>query len=345
MTFIDETWLNAVALIRKVEAKEVERLQSLLNRFDRKISAAFLDSVRRIADQINVAELSKLIAENRIDEAIALVDAKLIGDGYKPLGNEIAYSMTYSARDTAEAARDAVVLARTAFSFNSTETEVVDFIRAYQMDLIRELNADSLASVKAAVTEGVAAGRNPLDTARDVKRFIGLTESQTKAVQNFRSALENGRRDALDRALRDKRFDPSVLAAINGETQLSAAQIDKMVARYQERYLAYRAQNIAKTEALRALNGGAHLAWRQMVASNQVDGQAVTRRWHYTHDSKTRFNHRLIPDMNPDGVGLDQLFQTPDGPLLYPGDPAGAAHAVINCRCTVLYSVAGDPAE
>ncbi len=36
----------------------------------------------------------------------------------------------------------------------------------------------------------------------------------------------------------------------------------------------------------------------------------------------------LVPDLNPDGVGLDEPFQTAAGPVMYP-----PAHPL--CRCAV----------
>jgi hypothetical protein len=56
---------------------------------------------------------------------------------------------------------------------------------------------------------------------------------------------------------------------------------------------------------------------------------ATARRvWIVTPDARLRPEHAAIPRMNPDGVGLDEPFRTPDGDFLNPPiDP--------NCRCGV----------
>src|SRR5258708_8711165 len=93
---------------------------------------------------------------------------------------------------------------------------------------------------------------------------------------------------------------------------------------------------IARTESIGALGAGQLLMWRQAVADGKMAENEVRRRWVYTHDDRVRPAHVAIPGMNLDGVGLNQPFATPDGPLMYPGDPSGPPQATVNCRCVVV---------
>jgi hypothetical protein len=40
--------------------------------------------------------------------------------------------------------------------------------------------------------------------------------------------------------------------------------------------------------------------------------------------------------MNPRGVGQNESFTSPLGPILYPGDPSATAENTIQCRCAVF---------
>jgi uncharacterized protein with gpF-like domain len=151
---------------------------------------------------------------------------------------------------------------------------------------------------------------------------------------NYRRALQAGDANALTRQLRDRRFDSSVARAISGERDLSAAQVDKLVARYTERWLKFRSETIARTEAKRALGSGNQLLWEQAVAAGRVEASQVTKKWATVGDHKVRNAHR---ELNGQVVGLNDRFRCSEGTIAYPGDPSASAGLVIGCRCTAIY--------
>ena len=321
---LHQPWLD-IAKAGGADQAELERISRLVGTLGGRIGAAFLDAVKRLADSIDLRELRRLLEAGRVSEAIAMVSERSAMSAMEPLAREITYSTIFSARQAADAASQQKPLATMNITFDPTETEAVTYLRQNDMNLIRETSADVLATIRQTITDGVTSGRNPLDVARDVRSSIGLTARQNQAVLNYRHALENLDRRALQRALRDKRFDSSVARAIENDRALPKDKIDGMVERYRQRYLKYRSETIARTEGLRAANGGQDLAWRQMVAKGIIPPEAITRKWWHRHDSRVRTSHLLIPAMNPKGVGLDEPFQSIEGPILYPGDPAATA--------------------
>lgn len=98
-----------------------------------------------------------------------------------------------------------------------------------------------------------------------------------------------------------------------------------------------RAQLIARTETTKAMNTGAMMA----AAAGNV---AVRKQWVSAQDNRTR---RLPRDqfdhlhMNGAIVEFDEPFivdsKDGGGQLQYPGDPAGSAGNVINCRCAQTF--------
>jgi hypothetical protein len=75
-----------------------------------------------------------------------------------------------------------------------------------------------------------------------------------------------------------------------------------------------------------------------------VDTGRLRRFWVKTNDSRTRDAHRAVPDMNPEGVGMDEPYRTPLGPLMFPRDPNGSGANTIQCRCAERYALADAPA-
>lgn len=320
-----------IAKMSAADAAELERLLRQADQISTRVRQAFLDAVSNLGDRVDVDQIKSLLQQGRVDQALRTVDAQLLSQGFAPVAEAITGAAVDAARSTARAV---TALGEMNVSFGLTNPQTVDFLRTYEMGLIRAMSSDALASVRTAIQAGVAAGRNPIDVARDIRQFIGLTDTQTRAVLNYRNALENGSRDALQRALRDKRFDASVLRAIQNETALSPDKIDKLVERYTQRYLRYRSETIARTESIRSLGAGNHQLWNQNVASGKLDADQVTKKWATVGDHKVRHAH---VELNGQVVGLNERFQCSGGSLMYPGDPSAPADLTVNCRCTAIY--------
>lgn len=327
-----------IAKVTAADRAEVDRLLSNQSKVTAQVRRAFLYAITKLRDRVDIQRIRELIEQGRIDQAISSVNVTLIANGMQSIGQAASAGAIFAGQHAAASLSD-LGIGRLNIGFGITNPQTINYLRDYEMGLVRGLTRDALASVRLAITNGVTAGRNPLDVARDVRQFIGLTPSQTQAVTNYRAGLESLDRGVLARSLRDARFDPTIDTAITDDAPLSEDYIDRAVSRYAERYLKYRAETIARTEAMRAVNAGNYQLWNQAASEGSVAADQIVRQWIYTHDAKTRLAHRLIPSMNADGVGLNEPFDTIDGPLLFPGDPLGPPEATINCRCTVVYRV------
>jgi hypothetical protein len=59
----------------------------------------------------------------------------------------------------------------------------------------------------------------------------------------------------------------------------------------------------------------------------------MVKEWISTHDSRTRKDH---VDMNGVRAEMDAPFNVGGADMMFPGDPAGPAEQVVNCRCTFV---------
>lgn len=332
-------------MFQKAEADDIAILRRLADRLTGNIRSAFLDAVTALAAKVDTKLIAQLIAEGRITDALAVVQEATVRLGMAPVAASITDSVIAAGRAGAVAINAIRGLSGVVATFRLTNPRTIDFLNRYEMDLIRELSSSSLANVRRVITDGVAAGRNPRDVARDARAHIGLTQQQSAYVQNYRRNLEAMDARALHRELRDRRYDAATRRAIESGKPLSPEKIDQLVAAYERRWLKHRAETIARTEAIRALNIGNTEVWVQAVESGQMPEGAIVRKWIYTHDNRTRTAHREIPRMNKEGVGLREKFKSPLGDIMFPGDPDAVPGNTINCRCTTVirYVPSRDP--
>jgi len=316
----------------KADAADIDRMLAQQTRMSAQVRQAYVDAVRRLGDQVDVDALADLIRQGRVSEALQQINAQTVQAGYVPFVNTVTAAIFGAAHDAANVASSTT--GGIDFSFSQVNPEAVRFAQGYEMNLIRELSSDTLGTVRQVISQGVSQGDNPIDIARDVRQYIGLTQRQAAAVSNYRRLLENQDGQALTRALRDRRFDPSLRSHVAGTRALSRDQIDSMVSRYGERYLKYRAETIARTEAKRALGSGNQLLWNQAVASGKLDEDQVTKTWLTVGDHKVRPAH---VELDGQTVGLNDPFTCSYGEIAYPGDPGADPGMTINCRCTAIY--------
>lgn len=114
------------------------------------------------------------------------------------------------------------------------------------------------------------------------------------------------------------------------ESGASIGELEKEIRGLFGRMSSGRAITIARTEMSSAYNGGEFAAFKQ--------GEIPKKKWISTPDAYIRtyengdeFDHKLA---DGESVETNAHFQQTGEPLLHPGDPAGSAGNVINCRCT-----------
>lgn len=223
-----------------------------------------------------------------------------------------------------------------AASLDLANPEAVRFTSTYLPALIREVTDETRGAVREAVERGFTEGRPAVKIAREVRDSVGLTRAQGRAVGNFRRQLETGNlgrgKHPTDRRLSaSERAQAGSIFSAGGE---SSGRVDRLVERYRDSLVNRRAKNIARTEVHRAHVNGQEELWRQAQARGLISRERTRRRWIVTPDDRLRTDHAAVPGMNPDGVGLEEPFQTPVGPVMAPGE-SGVASFDVNCRCTV----------
>jgi len=329
---------------------ERQRIEELLKKFDAEIRAAFLAAVDDLRAGVDI---KALIAALEAGDVRAAIDACHVeGAAYYQLRRAIEAAYVEAGIDAVRAlpaVRDwkgAVVGVR----FDPSYPRAADWTARHGAGLVQVFADDQRGAIRDVVEDSLRVGTNPrtaaIQIAGPVNRvtgrreggILGLTRQQTGFVQNARGELSSGNPDELahylTRQARDRRFDGLVKKAIASGKPLDAATVNKMVGRYSDSLLKYRADVVARTESTQATSAARQEAMRQTLEAAGLSDTDVERTWRATHDHRTRDTHRQMDGQKV--MGLETAFTSPSGATLrYPGDPDAPASETIQCRCFV----------
>jgi hypothetical protein len=314
-----------------------ERLYRLLDDAEPRLRDAFLEAVRQMRDTVSVPEIVALIEAGRTAELLAVTEpaAQILAGAYMDV-------LEISGADTAKFLSEDVLTSRVIF--DRAEERVFSVLSQEKNRVIRLFTNEQNRVITEVLQDGFTRGLNPRVQAREIRESLGLTPYQEGIIRNYRAQL-TGRADAtpsrqvFQRALRDRRFDRTVERAIRDRRPLSAEQIDRMVSRYRERFVAYHAEVVARTEALSAVHQGVELMYQQSSARGDFAGFSLIRTWFTAEDERVRESHRLLHGQERP-FGPDQVWQGLHGDLRYPGDPAAPLAETAQCRCVATTRVA-----
>ena len=168
----------------------------------------------------------------------------------------------------------------------------VTWARKYSSNLVVQIGEETRNALRTIVADGLQAGNNPRVIARDIRQVIGLTERQAKAVQNYRALLE-----------------------AKGEKG-----IERKVERYAMRQLRLRAENIGRTEAIRAVSEAQQVSYETAYTEGKLP-RSAKRKWISARGTRTC---PLCLALNGKIVGINEPFDA--GVMTPPRHPS--------CRCS-----------
>lgn len=325
------------AVLRKMTASDaVDVFLRAAEKMEPRIARAFLAAIEAIRTRIPAENIARMIERRDFVSLDSVFAVFFTTDEWIPYRAAIEATIIEGAKATSET-QGVVSGAQGDFVIAvGLNPRLEQFARTMTATRVREIDQSIRDTVRQVLQRGLTAGDDPLTIARQIRGAVGLTKQQEAAVSNYERMLREQDREALDRQLRDRRSDRTIDRAIRGDKPLTEAQIRSLADRYRDRYVKYRANVIARTESIRAVQGAQWELFQDMINRGQIDARQVRRTWVHTGDGHVRNSHLQIPSMNPRGVGQSETFTSPLGPILYPGDPSATAANTIQCRCAVF---------
>lgn len=316
---------------------------------------AFIEAMQDIVDQASIDEMIEAIETNDVERLVqasgfnAVVLNKVVDkieDVYERAGNRLV--------DGWPKLRNGLGLTKAVFNIRNEVVE--NELRNYSSNFITQISDEVRETVQITLSDGMARGLNPRETALNIvgrkdrvtgKRIggtIGLASNQARWVNNARMYLQNLDERYFTLTLRDKRFDSLVRKAIEDKKALSKEKISQLITAYESKALKYRADAIARTETMQAINRAERSAIAQNIEEGLISSDMVIKWWSDSKDERTRKSHINLGNRynRENAIGFNEAFETITGSkLLYPGDTSLGAdlHEIIHCRCKCQYYI------
>lgn len=314
-------------------------MRRLLELIERTLGKEWLDLDDWIRDQNQISDIEERIRAGDWRGAVGKIE-----DAALKFAAEIHASYVQSGRTAAAWLDEQLQTADRLVRFDEANERAVDRARRNQLELVRGFTEEreqvTRQIVQRAMVEGAEGGINPRQVARDFRDSIGLTPDQEQIVANYRRELERGDwAAALGRELTNGNNDRTVRRLQRDGGRLTAAQVDAMVENYRSNWVGYRAETIARTEAMHNAHEGAAEAMQQAVDDGVVEATDLLVEWHA--GPRTRNAREQHQAMDGKTVRHGEDFILPDGTRMrYPGDRRGGAKHNANCRCAYSTTIA-----
>lgn len=327
-----------------------DELNDLVESLEPALQRAVLVAVARMKTQASRRALELAWANADADAVVYLLMGEA-SSSWQPLKQAVAQAIQQAAVD------HVMVSIRPGGPLLNILTGVSSdprILQSIDTSLITQIDRSTRQALGNWVREAIREGVNPetaitqmvgvVDprTGARVGGVLGLTDRQTQAVVNFRRMLQEQRfKEALTRELRDGRFDATLWARIQNGGSLTDEQIDRMVARYEARMLAYRARTIARTESAVAHAEGQRQAWTTAIQQGRVNPNLLIKRWVTANDERVRAHHAELHNAI---IPYDKFYIVRGGSLKNPriSQVFGPPHEP-NCRCVLSIRPILDP--
>lgn len=290
--------------VRKVKADEPDAsdwkaIHALADRLEAGLRSSFLQAVQRLADSAGLANLQAAIGTGDPDRVSKILD---LARFRREVADALETTLGKMAAETAGVEAEAVEsrLGITV-SLDLVNPDALAWAKDYSAKLVKDIDAETRAGIRTAVSKSIASGV-PVDRlARHVRAIVGLTTRQATAVSNY--------------------LDGLIAAGV------APGAADLKAAAYAARLRTSRARTIARTELIASSGAGQKTLWDRLKADGIVDAKA-RKRWRVTPDD--RLDEEVCEPMDGQTVDLDELFTTGTGErvAMQPAHP--------NCRCVVV---------
>jgi hypothetical protein len=278
-------------------------------------TSALEDVIDRLSPKMRRAvQRAALTAQGRVDLAAlsAALEVGYIGQAVRQLDVDrfVTSDLAEAAAIIAEAHVAGAALGASAigWALDVTNPRALAAAEARAARLLTAVNDETKQTVRDLIARAYREHITVPDTARLIRDVVGLNNRQATALFNFRAGLIE---DAVH---------PDRVASLS--------------ARYADRLLRDRADTIAQTEIHRASADGQHELWREGVRAGRINPTVALRIW-IANAGACDWCLEL-EDLNADGVGVDEQFQTPDGDMI-----EGPEESHVGCRCSTGLDMEG----
>lgn len=336
------------------------KLDDILARLDPHIREAFMAAMQDLRDGVEYEALIDALERHDIEAAI---DALGFDEGAFSRYVSATQGVYLEAGVATSAAIPTSEAMSVMFRFNMANPRAMQWISDFAASRVTGYTQEQVEVARRVIFDGYSRGEGPASIAIDIAGrvdrvtgrrqggIIGLSEPQLGYVQSVRDALESGdlrRLFVVDRETGDwkpryTRLDGrdvrTIKARIKSGKPLTKAEIERIVGRYNDRLVARRAEDVARTETAQGVMSARMESYRQALEREGLPPEALRKTWrHQGGVENARMQHLAMHGHVADG--LNTPFVMPDGTVMqHSHDPEGGAKHNVNCRCDTWFEI------
>lgn len=268
-----------------------------------KLRKPFLSAIAAAKAAASVDEIEAALDRGDIKGATKVLDRAWARDGRRVMESEFLAPFMAGFRDAGLVS--VKLVSPTPFDFAVDNPRGLAWAKEHAAELVVQLGDETIRGINLQVQRMLEAGMPAREAAKAIRgvQGFGLTERQALAVENYRAGLLN--------------------------QDMAAGRINRLVSRYYETMLDYRAMTIARTESAFAVNAGYHETLMQAVDEGMLDADNTVRYWETAGDTVVCEFCDAIAEAGPVGI-MEPFIDPRDGsaimfPPLHTSD-----------RCTVV---------
>jgi len=236
---------------------------------------------------IDLRLIERLILQRQLEEIVRAIE-------WQHLQNVLAEAQRelVTAREAgwAEAAKELPATVQRTFRVElslgahaQANPETLERLVRQDLSRIQNLTLESQQAVRDVLNAGLREGLNPREVAFRLQKIVGLNRPQTRALQRFEAQLmEKATAEIQAKADAGK---GRVSAA--REMRSAVTRVNRLVARKRVEYVADRAENIARTEVMTAIQDGKRAQRERLVAEGVINAGDFEQEWVIADDERT----------------------------------------------------------
>lgn len=252
-------------LLKALQTQEWKQLHNVADRNIRLFEIVFKLAVEELRKNISVTELTKALEKGNIleiEKAIPWTTFEAHLEKWKPIIIKTMIEAGEVASDNFEVEEilKAKKKKKKRVEFNKRNVELIKFTQKQADELIRSVIKETQKAVNNSVINMFNNKETPFTTAKKIKRELGITDRQTKALNSY------------EQRLRD--------AGVNRKER------KRLIQKEYQRKLEYRANLIARTESINSASQGQLIHWLDVAKQGYIDINIAMKEWIVTPDDR-----------------------------------------------------------
>lgn len=299
---VDSSWADQfralIGLRRKapISRQDIPALVRLAERLEPELRRRFLAAVAMLQGTIDLEALAKAIAANQLTAAEAAAKISTFPEVYGGLAQPITSGFLVGSGLAIRNLGDMGIHS----SFTLINPHAVTYAQQATLDIVQPFKEQAKETIRTYLAKATSGETTASGAAKDIRDLIGLDPNRVRRADNFWQSL-------VEQGVSDK-------------------DIQRRVGRFMDALLRERAETIARNEIHKAAGAGQQAAWESAAQQGLLDRTEYSKVWITTWDEALC---DLCEPMDGQSVGMDESFDTPNGPQDWPD-----MH--VNCRCTAV---------